>query len=96
MDVYTTVRIPYTTAALGGEAVVSTLYGNVVCRIREGTQSGTKIRLRGKGIVSMKDPAVRGDQYVTVEISVPQHLSEKARQKLREFEALCGGQAKTA
>ena len=53
-DVYTTVNIPYTTAALGGEARVSTLYGDVSCKIKEGTQSGSKIRLRGKGIVSMK------------------------------------------
>ena len=95
-DVYTTVSIPYTTAVFGGEAVVSTLYGNVVCKIREGTQSGTKIRLRGKGIVSMKNPSVRGDQYVTVQISVPQHLSPEARQKLREYEAVCEGRAQTA
>lgn len=96
MDVYTTVRVPFTTAALGGEAVVRTLYGNVLCRIREGTQSGTKIRLRGKGIVSMKDPSVHGDQYVTVEVEVPQHLSPAAKQKLREFEAVCAGTARTA
>ena len=95
-DVYTTVSIPYTTAVFGGEAVVSTLYGNVVCKIREGTQSGTKIRLRGKGIVSMKNPSVRGDQYVTVQISVPQNLSPEARQKLREYEAVCEGRAQTA
>ncbi len=95
-DVYTTVSIPYTTAVFGGEAVVGTLYGNVVCKIREGTQSGTKIRLRGKGIVSMKNPSVRGDQYVTVQISVPQHLSAEARQKLREYEAVCEGRAQTA
>ena len=56
MDVYTTVQIPYTTAVLGGEALVQTLSGNVLCKIREGTQSGSRIRLKGKGIVSMKDP----------------------------------------
>ena len=95
-DVYTTVSIPYTTAVFGGEAVVGTLYGNVVCKIREGTQSGTKIRLRGKGIVSMKNPSVRGDQYVTVQISVPQHLSPEARRKLREYEAVCEGRVQTA
>ena len=51
MDVYTTVRVPFTTAVLGGEAKVETLHGNVLCKINPGTQSGTKIRLRGKGIV---------------------------------------------
>lgn len=96
MDVYTVVDIPYTTAVFGGETVVNTLYGNVICRIREGTRSGTKIRLRGKGIVSMKDPAVHGDQYVTVQISVPQNLSPEAKQKLREYEAVCAGRAQTA
>lgn len=95
-DVYTVVNIPYTTAVFGGETVVNTLYGNVVCRIREGTQSGTKIRLRGKGIVSMKDPSVHGDQYVTVQISVPKNLSPEARQKLREYEAACTHRARTA
>ena len=80
----------------GGEAVVNTLYGNVLCKIREGTQSGTKIRLRGKGIVSMKDPAVHGDQYVTVQIDVPQDLNESAKRKLREFEAVSGRRARTA
>ncbi|HIU02406.1 MAG TPA: J domain-containing protein [Candidatus Onthocola gallistercoris] len=92
MDVYTTVRVPFSTAILGGEARVATLYGNVLCRIREGTQSGSKIRLKGKGIVSMKDPSVHGDQYVTVEVEVPTHLSAEAKQKLKEFERACGYQ----
>ena len=96
LDVYTTVFVPFTTAVFGGEAVVDTLYGSVLCKIREGTQSGTKIRLRGKGIVSMKDSSVHGDQYVTVQIEVPGHLDETAKQKLREFEAAYGGRARTA
>ncbi len=86
MDVYTTVQIPYTTAVLGGETVVKTLTGNVLCKIKPGTQSGTKIRLRGKGIVSMKNSSVKGDQYVTVQIQVPTDLSEEAKRKLREFD----------
>lgn len=87
MDIYTTAEIPFATAVLGGEVIVPTLYGKVSCRIREGTQSGSKIRLRGKGIVSMKDSSVRGDQYVTVQIQVPRNLSPEAKQKLREFAA---------
>ena len=89
MDVYTTVDVPFTTAALGGEARVHTLYGDVECKIREGTQSGSKIRLRGKGIVSMKDKSVHGDQYVTVQIQVPKSLNPKARQILKEFQQAC-------
>ena len=70
---------------------VQTLYGKVLCKVKEGTQSGTKIRLKGKGIVSMKDPNVHGDQYVTVQIQVPTDLNEEARRKLKEFEKACGG-----
>ena len=89
MDVYSTVNIPFTTAVLGGEAVVQTLTGRVVCKINPGTQSGTKIRLRGKGIVSMKDAGRHGDQYVSVQIDVPKNLSSEAKRKLKEFEAAC-------
>ena len=89
-DVYTTVSIPYTTAVFGGEATVPTLYGNVICKIREGMQSGSKIRLRGKGIVSMKNPGVRGDQYVTIQIQVPQNLNYHAKEKLHEYAKACG------
>lgn len=91
MDVYTTVTVPFTTAVFGGEALVQTLYGNVLCKIREGTQSGSKIRLKGKGIVSMKNPSVHGDQYVTVQIEVPRHLTPQAKEKLREYEPWSAG-----
>lgn len=84
-DVYTTANIPFATAVLGGEAKVSTLYGDVLCRIPEGAQSGSKIRLRGKGIVSMKNPSLHGNQYITIQIQVPKKLSIEAKQKLREF-----------
>lgn len=87
-DVFTTVHVPFSTAALGGEAMVETLDGRVACKVRPGSQSGSRIRLKGKGIPSMNNPSVRGDQYVTVEVEVPRNLSEAAKQKLREFEAL--------
>ena len=90
MDVYTTVNVPFSTAVLGGEAKVHTLYGDVICKVREGTQSGSKIRLRGKGIVSMKNPQVHGDHYVTVQVQVPRNITPEARRKLREFEQACG------
>ena len=85
-DVYTTVTVPFTTAVFGGETSVQTIDGRVVCKIRPGTQSGSKIRLKGKGIVKMNQPSVHGDQYVTVEVEVPTHLSREAERKLREFE----------
>ena len=90
-DVYTTVNIPFTTAVFGGEAKVHTIYGDVVCNIKPGTQSGTKIRLRGKGIVAMNNPSVHGDEYATVQIEVPTNLTPEARRKLKEFEQECNG-----
>ena len=86
MDVYTTENIPYTTAVLGGTAVFHTLYGNVKCQIPPGTQSGSKIRLRQKGIVSMKNPSVYGDAYVTVQIAVPKNVTPQERKVLQELE----------
>lgn len=88
MDVYTKAEVPFTTAALGGEARFHTLTGDVTCHVPAGTRDGGKIRLRGKGIVSMKDPNVHGDQYVEIRIEVPQNLSAQEKQKLREFEEL--------
>ena len=93
MDVYAPVRVPFTTAVLGGKVEVQTLRGKVKCNIKPGTQSGTKLRLRGKGIVSMKDPAKFGCHYAVVEIDVPKNLSEDAKQKLAEFDraaSACG------
>lgn len=86
MDVYTTAAIPFTTAVFGGEVRIPTIHGDVLCKIRPGTQSGSKIRLRGKGIVSMKNPKVCGDEYATVEIQVPTNLTPQASRKLKEFE----------
>ena len=86
-DIFNTVTIPFITAVLGGDVTVPTIYGNVRCSIKPGTQSGSKLRLRGKGIVSMKNSSVHGDQYTTIEVQVPKNLSPKAKQKLREFAA---------
>lgn len=88
MDVYTTEEIPYTTAVLGGEAVFHTLYGDVKCRIPAGTQSGSRIRLKQKGIVSMKEASARGDAYVTVQIAVPKAVTPREEKLLKELQEL--------
>ena len=85
-DLYTTVNIPYSTAVLGGETIVPTLYGNVSCKVKPGTQSGSRIRLKGKGIVDMRNPKQKGDQYVTVQIQVPRQTSSRAQDLLRQYE----------
>lgn len=86
LDLYTTVSIPFTTAVFGGEVPIQTIHGTVLCKIKPFTQSGTKIRLRRKGISSGQNNAVRGDHYVTVQIAVPQSLDRESAAKLREFE----------
>lgn len=88
-DVYVTVSIPYTTAVLGGEAIVPTLTGRVSCKIAAGTQPGSKIRLRNKGIPSMKNPAHKGDEYVVIQIEVPKNLTPDERQKLMDYDKAC-------
>ena len=88
-DVYITQEIPYTTAILGGEIKFETLYGPVQCKIPAGSQSGSKLRLKNKGIVSMKDKSKYGDEYVILKISVPKQISAEERellQKLRMIE----------
>lgn len=96
MDLYTSVSIPFVTAVLGGEAEITTLSGKVMCRIAPGTQSGSRIRLKGKGVVSMKQPGTYGDMYVTVQIQVPKELTPQAKQKLKEFDAACRGGSRGA
>lgn len=84
-DIYITESIPYTTAVLGGEARFRTLYGMVACKIPAGTQSGSKIRIKNKGIVSMNDPAVHGDEYVIIQIQVPRNVDKEERRILEEL-----------
>lgn len=87
-DVYVTQSIPYTTAALGGEVMVDTLYGPVRCKVPAGSQAGSKLRLRNKGIVSMNNKNSYGDEYVILQIDVPKSLTEKEKALLRELKEI--------
>ncbi len=84
-DIYVTTFVPFATATLGGEAKVSTLYGDVMCKIPAGTQSGSKIRLRGKGAPLMRDPSRRGDEFAVIQIEVPKNMSPEATKRLKAF-----------
>ena len=84
-DVYITQTIPYTTAVLGGKAYFKTLHGMVECSVPAGTQSGSKIRLKHKGIVSMKNPAKHGDEYVVIQIAVPKDLTPEQRRAVEQL-----------
>lgn len=88
LNLYTSAQIPYATAVLGGEAKLPTLYGDVNCKIPAGIQSGSKIRLKEKGIhVEGRSPK-KGDEFVEIRIAVPRNISPQARKKLEEFQAL--------
>ncbi len=88
-DRTTTVRVPFITACLGGEAPVNTGSGKIMVKIPAGTQSGSRIRIRGKGMPSGQNPSARGDLYVVVEVLVPQKLSQEAIDCLKSFQAAC-------
>ena len=88
-DRTTTVRVPFITACLGGEAPVNTGSGRIMVKIPAGMQSGAKIRIRGKGMPSGANPSVKGDLYVVVEVIVPKNLSPEAVEKLNDFEGAC-------
>ena len=84
-DLYITKFIPYTTAVFGGEARIRLPEGQVSCRIPAGSRCGRKIRLKGKGIPSLKNPSVKGDAYVVIQIDVPAHLTPDQEKALQEY-----------
>jgi molecular chaperone DnaJ len=83
-DIHCEVPISFSQAALGAEIEVPTLEGKVKQRIAEGAQSGAVIRLRGKGLPSLRS-AVRGDQHLHLFVEVPTRLSKRQRELLEEF-----------
>lgn len=88
LDLYTSAQIPYSVAVLGGEAMLPTLHGSVSCKIPAGIQSGSKIRLKEKGIHTEGRSPKKGDEFVEIRIAVPRNLSSAARKKLEEYAAL--------
>ena len=84
-DIVITKEIPFSLAALGGVLEVATVDEPVKIRVQPGTQPGTLIRLRGKGVPHVRGNG-RGDQYVKVQLKVPTHLSKGQRELLEELE----------
>lgn len=76
--------ISFAQAALGGEIAVPTLVGQEKVRIREGTQTGTVFRLKGRGVVSL-DGRGKGDQLVTLAVVTPTHLTKEQRKLLERL-----------
>ncbi len=96
MDIFSNVEISFAQAALGGDLRVRTVDGEVIYSIRPGTQSGTRVRLRGKGVPSVRNKDIRGDHYVTLTIRTPNRLSEEAKEALRKFDELTGNSLNSA
>lgn len=85
-DLIVSKDIPFSMAALGGVLEVETIDDPVKIRIQPGTQPGTLIRLRGKGVPHVRGSG-RGDQYVKVQLTVPTNLTKKQKELLEELEA---------
>ena len=62
----------------------------MIYTVKPGTKTDTKVRLKGKGVPSVRNSQVRGDHYVTLVIQTPEHLSQEAKEALRKFDELSG------
>jgi len=85
-DVFSTVDLTMTQAALGATLVVPTLEGDEELEFAAGTQPGAVVVLRGKGMPVLQGFG-RGDQRVLVNVVVPRHLSDEQRRLLEDFDA---------
>jgi molecular chaperone DnaJ len=90
MNIFSTAPITFAQAALGGEVRINTVDGEVSYEVKPGTQTDTRIRLKGKGVPSLRNKNVRGDHYVTLVVQVPTNLNEEAKDALRKFDEACG------
>lgn len=89
-NIFTTVPISFPVATLGGEIMIDTVDGKVIYDVRPGTQTDTKIRLKGKGVPTLRNKDVRGDHYVTLVVQVPDKLSHEAKELLRKYDKEAG------
>ena len=89
-NIYSTVPISFAVAALGGEVIIDTVDGKVSYEVKAGTQTDTKVRLKGKGVPTLRNKEVRGDHYVTLVVQTPEKLSHEAKELLRQFDAATG------
>ena len=86
-DIYSTAPISFVEATLGGDVRISTVDGDVLFTVKAGTQTDTKIRLKGKGMPTIRDKQVRGDHYVTLVVQVPKKLNNQQKEALKSFDA---------
>lgn len=89
--IYSTSPITFAQAAMGGDVRIKTIDGDVLFNIKAGTQTNTKIRLKGKGIPTLRNKQVRGDQIVTLIVQVPERMTAEQKEALRAFDDAMGG-----
>jgi curved DNA-binding protein len=86
-DLHASVRVPVTTAVLGGEAEVQTLEGPVGIRIPAGSPAGQVFRLRGRGVPRLGGNGARGDLLATLVVEVPRQLTARQKKLFEELRA---------
>ena len=86
-DVYIEVMVPFTQLLLGTTATIPTLTGEASLKVPAGTQSGTKFRLKGKGLPNLNGFG-KGDQYVIVHADIPQSLSKEEKQLVESLSSV--------
>ncbi|MCR5343465.1 MAG: molecular chaperone DnaJ [Butyrivibrio sp.] len=89
-DIFSTVPMSYAIAALGGTVAIDTVDGKVLYDVKAGTQTDTRVRLRGKGVPTLRNKDIRGDHYVTLVVQVPDRLSKEAKELLKQFDEKTG------
>lgn len=85
-DIYSTVRISYPRVVLGGDVVIPTIDGDVAYNVKAGTQTGTRVRLRGKGVPSLRNRKMRGNHYVDLVVDVPTKLTKEQKKLLEQLD----------
>ena len=90
VNIFSTAPISFAQAVLGGEVMIDTVDGKIIYSVKPGTQTDTKVRLKGKGVPSLRNKAVRGDHYVTLVVQVPEKVSAEAKELLKKYDELTG------
>ncbi|WMJ88618.1 molecular chaperone DnaJ [Anaerocolumna sp. MB42-C2] len=85
-DIYSTAPISFVQAALGGDVRISTVDGDVLYTVKPGTQTDTKVRLKGKGVPTLRNKQIRGDHYVTLVVQVPTKLTGEQKDALEKYD----------
>ena len=90
-DIYSTAPMSFAQAALGGDVRISTVDGDVLYNVKPGTQTDTRIRLKGKGVPTLRNKAIRGDHYVTLVVQIPTKLTNEQKELLQRFDDSMNG-----